>query len=93
MPKREREMAILIRAGGEMDPVMPKDGQFTLDELRTMLGCQLVDEAKVASGQLLIFDPEARLKNPLPQLNYIASYLAETFLRGHVLLVEKDEVQ
>lgn len=75
-------MATLIRAADNtIANIQPANGRaFTLPELYTILGCELVQVVRVHAdahrSRLLVFDEEGKLREPMRELNELATALA-----------------
>ena len=68
--------------------IHPKDGvQFTLEEVHKYLNCKKIDVAKLPSGDILLIDKEAEIKNR--SLNVEATIFygsAKTNIKGTVII-------
>jgi hypothetical protein len=76
----------LLRTDGTTSAVRPTNGKdYGLEELYTLLGCEIVEVIRTAiPGVVLICDEEGLYKNP-PLLNAQASILAGQQIVGNAL--------
>jgi hypothetical protein len=95
-------MATLLRPDGTrqtIHPLRPKTG-FKLEELYSILECEIVQVIQTQDGQLMIMDEESKIKANIPPVNPAATKLLheaggmlDDFIVGPVVLCNHLEFQ
>lgn len=93
-------MALAIRPDGAEAVVFPKGKHFTLDEMYSIIGCDMVQMVVLDDGRLMWCDEEAKLKRELPAVNHVATWLywkaggiPGSPVLGTVLITEEGETE
>ena len=91
-------MAKLIKTDGTVTEVMPKNGRdFTLEELRTLVGCQWVEfvHLRDESGRFLVVDEEGKIygKPHNEKATTLYGRMPFDYIVGDALLCKKGDVK
>jgi len=96
-------MAKLMRFDDTEETVVPADPQtgFSLGELYTLIGCQMVEAVYLDDGNIMVIDEEGKLRDDfLTRKNRMATLLlsesggiAGDFITGNALLCSPEEFQ
>ena len=90
------EWMITARAGStqvEMDPVTIADTEALLNWLYQRIGCESIQTVRISRDVWMIVDEEFLLKNPMPQLNALATLAYRQPIYGNAVFcreVERD---
>lgn len=94
-------MATLLKADGSSTEVSPKNGKdFSLEELYSLIGCELVELVQLPKGRTMWLDEEGKLKHPPKPRNSEATVLLHMaggspmdYIAGDALICEGWEVE
>lgn len=95
--------AVRIRVDGIVDDISPKNGSdFSLEELYSLIGQDIVEHVYLPNDKLLIVDEEGLYRSPL-EINWLATQIVSkaalsvgrqpTFIFGTVLLVNNEQIK
>jgi hypothetical protein len=91
-------MAELITTEGITTKVSAKTNEFTLDEIRSLLSCSMVQIITLEDGRIMWIDEEGKLKphfeNPVATiLLHAAGGMLDDYIAGPALITDFSEVQ
>jgi len=91
-------MATIIRPDGSREIVSPKEDTFTLEELRTYIGCEWVELIVLDDGKYMWINEEGKLSDHLPNpdatlLLQAAGGIPGDYIAGSAMITESDEVK
>lgn len=90
------EWMIIARAGSrqvEMEPVTFADTDALLNWLYLKIGCESIQTVRISRDVWMIVDEEFLFKNPMPELNALATLAYRQPIYGHAVFcteVERD---
>lgn len=95
--------AVRIRVDGVVDDISPKNGSdFSLEELYSLIGQDIVEHVYLPNDKLLIVDEEGLYRSPL-EINWLATQIVSkaalsvgrqpTFIFGTALLVNNEQIK
>ena len=94
-------MATLIKVDGTLISIDPanKEAGFTLDELYSLVECEMIEAVYLSDGTIMAIDEEGKLTDPPKPVNRAATALTRDVLRandlivGNALICTKEEFQ
>lgn len=95
--------AVRIGVDGVVDDISPKNGSdFSLEELYSLIGQDIVEHVYLPNDKLLIVDEEGLYRSPL-EINWLATQIVSkaalsvgrqpTFIFGTALLVNNEQIK
>ncbi len=91
-------MAILITPNGIRTNINPKENEFSLNEMHSLLSCSMVQAITMDDGRIMWLDEEGKLKphqvnHDATKILHASGGMDDDYIAGPVLITEYCEIQ